>query len=343
MTAELIHDILIDPSFSVRILSIRSAVNLNERKLRQALQYACRESRPPGTPRLKGLYVFGPRDSASAPSLGSSGSSPASGESSPGSGVATSWNSRSQKALTESLTEEPEEWYAQSGKQIARRINPEWALTLVACDGAIAFDAVLCTGPRHLNSPAWGSVNIDALNAAGSPASASIPHYAVATHSLLEGCAGCGSAPEGWTVWGEHASTNHRDLYERRTSTSHSADIGRFPLLAPPPMHSATLRAAMCPSGHSVKPRFSSVSSMKHSKARFIPRCSDCLHERYCKGCHLWWCEACYLGPWALSADGYGEVTSPNNSTVSESHPSSNGAGVHSVRGGRIQHGLCVV
>ncbi|KAK0616806.1 hypothetical protein B0T14DRAFT_434277 [Immersiella caudata] len=339
VTAELIHDILIDPAFSVRILSIRGAKNLNERKLRGALQYACRESRAPDTPRLKGLYVFGPRDSVSVLSPGSSGSSTTSGGASPASDVASSWNTRSQKALSESLVEEPEAWYARSGEQFPRRISSEWAPTLAACDGIIAFDSVLCAGPRHLNSPAWGSVSLDALNAAGSPASANVPLYAVATHSLLEGCAGCGSAPEGWTVWGEYAVTYQQDPFERRTTTSNSADIGRFPLLAPPPMHSANLRAAMCPTGQQLKPRPYSASSLKHSKARFIPRCSDCLLDRYCKGCRRWWCEACYVGPFALT--GHDEVMSPNNSTVSEPHPSPNGEGVSTSRGVKIWCGFC--
>ncbi|KAK0644560.1 hypothetical protein B0T16DRAFT_333158 [Cercophora newfieldiana] len=341
VTAELIHDILIDSAFSVRILSIRGTKNLNERKLRGALQYACRESRAPGTPRLKGLYVFGPRDSLSDSPPGSSGSSPTPGGSSPISDVASSWNSRSQKALTESLVEEPEAWYARSGEQFPRRISPEWASTLVACDGVIAFDSVLCKGPRHINSPAWGSVNIDALNAAGSPASANVPHHAVATHSLLEGCAGCGSAPEGWTVWGEYSMTSQQDRYERRTSASHSADIGRFPLLAPPPMHSANIMAAMCPTGQQVKQRSFAAPALKHTKARFIPRCSDCLLERYCKGCYRWWCEACYIGPFALSSSN-DEVISPNNSNVSPPHPSPSGVGAGPSRDVRVHHGLCV-
>lgn len=315
-TAELIHDIIIDPQFSVRILSIRGAKNLNERKLRGALQYACRDSRPEGSPRLKGLYFFGPRDSAPGLSLGSAGSSPSPGGSSPASELASSWNTRSQKALADSLNNEPEEWYGRSGEQFSRRISADWASTLLACDGIIAFDAVLCKGPRHVNSHAWGSVNLDALVAAGSPASANVPHYAVATHSLLEGCAGCGSAPEGWTVWGEELLTKQQDHYERRSSTSSSADIGRFPLLAPPPMHSSNIKAAMCPSGHSIKTRATMMSTSKQPKARFIPRCSDCLLERYCKGCHRWWCEVCYTGPFALSPSGHDEVQSLNNSNI---------------------------
>ncbi|KAK1754265.1 hypothetical protein QBC47DRAFT_40479 [Echria macrotheca] len=302
VTAELIHDILVDPSFSVRILSIRGAKNLNERKLRGALQYACRDSRPEGTPRLKGLYIFGPKEQSNLASLpGSAASSPSPG-SSPAA-VGSSWNDRSQKALEAAWHAKPEPWYVRRGEQFPRRINPEWASTLVACHGIIAFDSVLCTGPRHINSSAWGSVSIEALNAAGSPALAGIPFYSVATHSL-GGCASCGSAPEGWTVWGE-TKMAERDEHDRRTSRSGSDEIGRFPLLAPPPMHSATLSAAMCPSGQSVRSRVTQTFPGKQPKARFIPRCFDCLRDRYCGGCLRWWCESCYLGPFAPRPSGF--------------------------------------
>ncbi|KAK1827334.1 hypothetical protein QBC39DRAFT_334262 [Podospora conica] len=282
VTAELIHDILADPSYAVRILSIRDAKNLNERKLRAALQYACRESRPKGMPRLKGLYVFGPREGnySTAPGI-------------PGLEEAENRMAEIRPAATLMTTPDPPEaWYARRGKQFPRLISHEWASTLAACDGIIAFDAVLCTGPRHVNSPGWGSVNIESLNAAAfSPAVSTIPHLAVATHSL-DGCASCGSAPEGWTVWDEGVST-------RRPHTH----VGRLPLLAPPPMHSATLEAAMCPTGQPLKSRIDSTSSPdKAAKARFIPRCLDCLRDRYCNGCSVWWCESCYIGP---RADGF--------------------------------------
>lgn len=293
MTAELIHDILVDPSYSVRILSIRDAKNLNERKLRGALQYACRESRPKGMPRLRGLYVFGPKDADSdSRTL-----------------AAVEDRLAVKKMSTPSPFQQPEAWYASRGRQFSLHISPEWASTLVACDGIIAFDTVLCTGPRHVNSPAWGSVNIGSLNAAaGSPAASAIPHFAVATHSL-GGCASCGAAPEGWTVWDESVSNMQ---VEPRTG------VGRFPLLAPPPMHSANLEAAMCPAGQPLKSRISSVSARKSAEARFIPRCLDCLRDRYCNGCHVWWCESCYVGPRAPVLGGYGGEMDPNLELVSD-------------------------
>ncbi|KAH6842624.1 hypothetical protein B0I37DRAFT_200560 [Chaetomium sp. MPI-CAGE-AT-0009] len=310
VTAELIHDILNDPSFSVRILSARGVKNLNERKLRAALQYACRESRPEGMPRVKGLYIFGPRDPTPTSAhreekRSSSPTSPAA--------VAASWNTKSQEALTAALAEEPEAWYARRGGQFPNRIHAEWASTLMACAGVISFDSVLCTGPRHFNSPGWGTVNIEALDAAASNGAPSIPHFAVATHSL-GGCASCGSAPEGWTVWGQELLTSQRDADGRRASESCMADLARFPLLAPPPMHSASLQVAMCPAGQSVRSRLPFIPTGKQHAARFIPRCFDCIRDRYCGGCHKWWCESCYIGPRASSPGAHaGSHTGPNS------------------------------
>lgn len=284
----MIHDILVDPSYSVRILSIRDAKNLNERVLRGTLQYACRASRPKGMPRLRGLYVFGTKDADST--------------------AGAVEDLAVKKMTTLSTLQQPEPWYALRGSQFPRHITPDWASTLVACDGIIAFDAVLCTGPRHVNSPAWGTVNIDALNAAaGSPATSQIPHFAVATHSL-GGCASCGAAPEGWTVWGESVSSMQ---LEPRTG------VGRFPLLAPPPMHSANLETAMCPAGQPLKARIGSVSGEKTNEARFIPRCFDCLRDRHCNGCHVWWCESCYVGPRAPELGSYGGEMGPDFELVS--------------------------
>jgi hypothetical protein len=336
VTAELVHDILIDPSFSVRILSIRGVKNLNERKLRGALQYACRDSRPEGMPRLKGLYVFGPRDTPPtlAPKEDSRSPSPASST-----GLASAWNKQSQKALAAALAEEPEAWYSHRGNQFPGRISSDWASTLVACAGIITFDSVLCTGPRHFNSPAWGTVNTEALDAAASPSATSVPHFGVATHSL-SGCASCGAAPEGWTVWGEDVTESKRDPDGRRTSESCMADLSRFPLLAPPPMHSASLRVAMCPTGQTVRSRLPFLPRGKQQQAQFIPRCLDCIRDRYCGGCHKWWCESCYLGPRASSPGG------GSSGPDSVSNPSQN-AGAPTVSGNegsmcKIQDGVCV-
>jgi len=341
VTAEMIHDILIDPAYSVRLLSIRGVKNLNERKLRGTLQYACRPSRPEGTPRLKGLYVFGPRDAVPVPAPNEPSRSPS--PTSPGRSTPP-WNTpclKPVKAPVAPVVEEPEAWYAKHGNQFPQRISAEWASTLVACAGVIAFDTVLCTGPRHFNSPAWGTVNVEALAAAASPSAPAVPHFGAATHSL-GGCAGCGAAPEGWTVWGEEAFSSHRDADGRRTSESCMDDLARFPLLAPPPMHSGSLRVAMCPTGQTVRSRLPFTLKGKQPKAQFIPRCFDCIRDRYCGGCHKWWCESCYLGPQAMPPRGHpGSHSGPDS--VSNSLPTTGLASVNDDVGSerKIRDGIC--
>ncbi|CAG9984393.1 unnamed protein product [Clonostachys byssicola] len=241
VTAELCNDIINDPTYSVRILSIRDVKNLNHGKLRGALQYACRGSRPEGAPRLKALYVFGAKDS-SLPDHPSANSSSISAE----------WNQKSQHALTTSLKHEGDAWWSKRGRMISRPIPEDWANCLLACEGIIAFDAVLCQGPRHRSSPVFGTTPLRAMCGP-----------AVATYAVPP-CAGCGKCPEGPTV--------------------PSLDFTRqaVPLLAPPPLVSSSVRAATTPRGPAMA---------------FVPRCVDCLRERYCLSCNKWWCEACYTVP----------------------------------------------
>jgi hypothetical protein len=283
----------------VRILSLRECKHLNSKQLRGALQYACRGSRPKGTPTLKGLYVFGKADVQSSDPAAAKEALPSS-ESEPGSSSSPSSSS------------EKEPWYGQRGWQFpgTDHIKEDWAQTLVDCDGVIAFDAVLCKGPRHLNSPAWGKVDVAALDAASSFTGHAVPQWNVAQFSL-GGCAGCGSAPEGWTVWGEEAaaseSTRSGDgggIGDADPSRA-NPDIGRFPLLPRPPRHSSSVKAAMCPAGQPVMCQGRTMSGDDaQTTARFIPRCGACLRDRYCTSCQRWWCELCYVGPWAAPATG---------------------------------------
>jgi hypothetical protein len=303
VTADLVHEIITDATLSVRILSLRDCKHLNQQKLRGALQYACRASRPEGTPRLQGLYFFSKAEIPKKAKPKNSGESR-------GSAIASALNARSQNALASSNESnspgEEEPWYGQRGWQFADAAphQPDWAQTLVDCHGLIAFDAVLCAGPRHLNSPAWGKVDIDALHAASSSAAGPVPQWSVAQYSL-RGCVNCGSAPEGWTVWGEDGTSNERtpERNGRRGSTSASInpDIGRFPLLPHPPLHSSSIKDAMCPSGQSLDGRQATSDGTQTRKARFIPRCAACLRDRYCSACYTWWCESCYTGPLAAA------------------------------------------
>jgi hypothetical protein len=242
VTAELCHDIINDPSYNVRILSIRNVKNLNHARLRLALQYACRPGRPENTPKLKGLYVFGSRDIPD-PALQGFATS-----------VGIEWNQRSRLALSSELQNEGDLWWSRKGRMLSN-VPEEWADCLVACQGIIAFDGVLCTGPRHRNSRAYGKLTCQGA------------HQPTVAGFALPPCDGCGAAPEGIF----HADTE---------------PMSSRPLLAPPPILSSSLKAAATPS---------------HSSSTFVPRCADCLHERYCSGCHKWWCESCYVRPGSTS------------------------------------------
>lgn len=243
---------------------------------------AVRPSRPEGSLRLRGLYIFGSRDPPSLPPckavLDNRDAS-----------ITSGWNQLSHKTLATVLSEGAEDcpWYDKKGSIISRPVPIEWASTVLACAGVISFDAVLCRGPRHLNSPAHGKFDM----AANSPPAPYVPSkWAVATHAL-DGCAGCGSAPEGWTVWGDSIGGDSDD------------DTCRFPLLAPPPVHSSNVKVASCPSGASVYG--SRGRSTGDGKQRaFIARCMECLRDRFCWGCSKWWCERCFTLGQMDSIDG---------------------------------------
>jgi hypothetical protein len=156
-------------------------------------------------------------------------------------------------------------WWCRKGAMISKYWGYDWATCLLACEGKIAFDAVACRGPRHRNSPAFGAFGTVPVGE-DSPHLAGLP--AVASFSL-SGCESCGTSPEGL-------------FYP--TDDLMRANV---PLLGPPPLLSSSLRAAKTP-GQPATP--------------FVPRCLDCLTERYCAGCHKWWCEACYTPPGQQSA-----------------------------------------
>ncbi|KAI9820195.1 MAG: hypothetical protein M1827_005817 [Pycnora praestabilis] len=280
VTADLVREIIFEPSFNVRILSIREVKNLNELKLMQVLRYSIRPSRPEGTPKLKGLYVFGPRD---PPVLAANGSTApelvdlrrallrdslqaqSTGVmSSEGAQIGAQWNQRSQQALSSDLVQDGHEWYQASGKRFTRTAGHEWiewSETLKVCEGIIAFDAVLCRGPKHEYIPPPHS----------SPTSTNIPEPirpGIASTALgSAGCNICHSSPESPAVFGVSPTE-------------------QLPLLAPPPLHSSTIRAAQCPSVPGNLPY-----------PRLIVRCDDCLRDRYCERCSKFWCETCYSGP----------------------------------------------
>ncbi|PKS12357.1 hypothetical protein jhhlp_001657 [Lomentospora prolificans] len=235
VTADLCHELINDPKFNVRILSIRGVKHLNERSLRKALRYACRPSRQIGTPKLRGLYIFTSKSPDATVTAQDSAES----------------DYKDARVNTGDL------WYGEKGRVIQHQPSQEWAETLIDCQGVIAFDAPLCTGPCHMNSPSYGSL----LSPAG-------PQWAVASFAL-SGCVGCGSAPEGLTTF---------DTAADRTS---------LPLLPDVPFLSSSLTAATYPM----------TTSACGTAPSFVARCATCLNDRHCRTCNKWWCEKCYTPP----------------------------------------------
>ncbi|KAF2473512.1 uncharacterized protein BDR25DRAFT_302381 [Lindgomyces ingoldianus] len=267
--ADLVREIIAEDKFNVRILSIRDARNLNERKLRQVLRFAVRPTRPEGTPRIKGIYLFGPREPA--PIQDAPGKKKPPPMRSPpkgiiysqGAQISAEWNQRSADALNAALARTEDKWYRCSGRMLAKRPSMEWAETLKACEGIIFFDAVLCRGPRHDPTKAF----ISEGPTTGLPNPASYLNPAIATVALgPSGCETCHSSPEGPAMYGQSPSSE-------------------FPLLSPLPLHSASIRAAQSPhttDGSRPPPLFA--------------RCEECLKGRWCERCHKWWDEECYAG-----------------------------------------------
>ncbi|KAF2280289.1 uncharacterized protein EI97DRAFT_498506 [Westerdykella ornata] len=259
--ADLVQDIISEDRFNVRILSLREAQNLNERKLMQVLRYAVRPSRPAGTPKIKGIYLFGPRERAPVEDpwsrKNSSGTASTGVTRRRGAQIGAQWNHKSSDALNTALARTEDRWYQCSGRMLPRKPSLEWAETLQACDGIIAFDAVLCRGPRH------NPENATSGNGAGRTDFYLRP--AIATVALgPSGCDTCHSSPEGPAQFG-HSS------------------VSELPLLSPIPLHASTIRAAQMP--HTI--------DGSRPPPLFV-RCEDCLKGRWCERCHKWWDEKCY-------------------------------------------------
>ncbi|KAL6706580.1 hypothetical protein ACN47E_005336 [Coniothyrium glycines] len=265
VTAELVNELLTEERYNIRILSIREVKHLNERKLQQYIRYAVRPSRPAGTPRVKGIYLFGPKSTQSPPSptTGKIQTTTSRGVmSSQGAQIGAEWNQKSYDALNVALARTEDKWYQSSGRMISKRPTSEWAEVLQACQDIIAFDAVLCRGPRHDPSKAY----VREGTASGILHPASFLRPSIATVALgPSGCETCHSCPEQPATFGD--SARHQ-----------------FPLLTPVPLHGSSLRAAQMPQ---------TIDGL--APPRLIVRCEDCLKGRWCERCHKWWDEDCYV------------------------------------------------
>ncbi|CAD0085198.1 unnamed protein product [Aureobasidium vineae] len=223
--AELVREIVLEDRFNVKILSIRDVTNMNQRGLQSVLRYIVRPSAS-RLPKLKGLYLFGRKDAPETLSRRAQ-TAPSSHVStgvmsSEGAQIGAAWNSRSEVALSASLNHNQplDDWWKTKGNvwdiegSTKHTPSPDWADILLACQGIIAFDAVLCRGPRHDPS----RTTPDRLL-----------RPAIANIALgSRGCESCGSCPEQPAVFDRDADS-------------------KFPLLAPPPLHASSVRSAQRP------------------------------------------------------------------------------------------------
>lgn len=252
----------------MRILSIRDSWTLDEQGLQDTLFEVARSSPVAGPPRLQGLYVFGRKDAASAdPTPNHGNSHTLMTNTIPDYSVLVSRGAQIgaqiQGEMRSPSREDIDKWYQTSGRVIHKPPSQRWASVMQVCHGTISFDAVLCNGPRHsLNSDTNGKSTLWYTR----PDFQLQPE--IATHAV-GGCSNCHTAPEGFATFGK-------------------SPLERFPLLAPPPLHSPTIKAAKTP--------FSSISKITPSPNKLLVRCGLCLEGRFCDSCYKWWCEDCYAG-----------------------------------------------
>lgn len=255
--ADLVREIVTEDRFNVKILSIREAKNLNQSKLQQVLRYIVRPTRPEGSPKLKALYFFGPKNSTRSTIWQRQQRQPrAMGvTTSEGAQIGAEWNQRSSTALLSTISDDETRWYSCTGRILKRPLS-DWPETIRACKDLITFDAVLCRGPRH------DITKVDSKD---------FLQPTIATVALgPTGCESCGTCPEGPARFGE---------------TSEST----LPLLSPAPSHSSTVHAAQ-------RPQQATLTNDSPPPPLLL-RCEDCLRARWCERCNRWWCETCYEEP----------------------------------------------
>lgn len=277
VTNDLIGDIVLRPEYDVKLLSIRNCLNVNETKLQQLLRHLCRPSRPEGTPRLQGLYVFANPDILFL-------NQHAFDYNSVPSGLASAFDRLGAQYTVDGTlnSHRMDPWYAPSGRILTeehKRRNG-WDATLLACQGIISFNAVLCTHMHTEMAPVLSAATRDylATGKAGGPP--------IATIALgPSGCADCGHNPHGAPVWGE-------------------SDVHEFPLLWPPPWSGRLADA--------VRPPLRLGDKGTVLPQRLIVSCQWCLTLRHCDQCQKWWCAECY-NPGRSSNGATGAANSDNS------------------------------
>ncbi|ERF69602.1 hypothetical protein EPUS_01932 [Endocarpon pusillum Z07020] len=260
VTHDVLSDILLSDQCNVRILSVIGCKNLNQRKFQRLLHYMCRPGRPEGSPRLKGVYVFGTNEAVAKQSQSRISASREGGVTAL-LGAQIGASTTSPPTITTTYPQSnPNPWFSPTGLVLPLLIlEPNtWAETLRVCSGIIAFDAVLCT---HMHSE-MAPYRSDAMNTYLASSAMTMP---IATYALGSGgCAGCGAAPDDAPVWGQ-------------------SDVTAFPLASPPPFSGRLVDA--------VRPPSIPGSSQEQ---RLVVGCTWCLSDRHCQCCHRYWCGRCY-------------------------------------------------
>ena len=208
----ILEDILCNERYQIHLLSLLRVYGLELRNVLQILRHLIRPSRPTGTPKLRGLYLFG------LPSrIQVMHNFKEAINRSEAIGITTSKGA--QLGAGNHMDHDPDDFrklpaedpYSGSPYRVmgapyllgGSLISLEWSEILEACAGLIAFDAVLC---RH---------NRDGI---------SDPRPRLAT-VRLPGCYSCGTCPEG-------------PAYPGTSPADH------LPLLSPPPLHSSKVEVA---------------------------------------------------------------------------------------------------
>ena len=269
--AVIVRELLCDEAYNIRILSLRGVGDLGSGKLLQVLRYVMRPSRPEGTPKLKGLYVFTPALAAAEYTaadlrqrhLSSLGGVTNSVGAQLGAGAGPASSGALHKQFVQSSWHQSNPWYSASGTEVfsitSEAEADQWSSLLEATSGLIAFDAVLCRQKSHIVAPLDGDSLLrgEEMRFEAKPALANIS---------LSGCQMCGSCPEG-------------PAYPDQSPEQF------LPLLVPPPLHASTVKAA----------QRLHTNGLPHPP--FIARCRQCLKDRWCERCNAWWCESCYKIP----------------------------------------------
>ena len=307
VTHDVLSDILLLDQYNVRLLSVIGCKNLNQRKFQRLLHYICRPSRPAGSPRLKGVYVFGTNEDVVSQSQSRISISREGGVTAL-LGAQIGASTTSPPTITTNYPQlNPNPWFSPTGLVLPLLIlEPNtWEETLRVCSGIIAFDAVLCT---HMHSE-MAPYRSDAMNTYLANSAMTMP---VATYALgSDGCAGCGGAPEDAPVWGQ-------------------SDVIAFPLVSPPPFSGRLVDAVRPPS---------IPGSSKEQ--RLVVSCTWCLSDRHCRSCHRYWCGRCYdpqRRKRALQLEAQAEHEEGDASAVVEELKRADGASNTIIK---VYNGLC--